>query len=109
MFRQFSSSNNLSKISLKMEYYQNYRPYTNEDQLDSSVTQIEYNEFDYENSSNGKVKESRHTEIEFSEQKSYIDYGALRGDQARPAQGRHSLQPANAWHRGHAKCKRCTG
>ena len=91
-----------------MECYQNFRPYTNEDQFNSSVTQIEYNEYDYENFGNGTVKKS-HTEVEFAEQKNYINYGALRGDQARPARESHSLQPANAWRRGHGKCKRCTG
>uniref|UniRef100_A0A803LTK0 Uncharacterized protein n=1 Tax=Chenopodium quinoa TaxID=63459 RepID=A0A803LTK0_CHEQI len=91
-----------------MEYYQNYRPYTNQD-YDSSSTEVQYNEYDYEQFHNG-----RHTEVEqetmFAEQKNYISFNALKGDQAQSPQGSHGpLQPANTWRRGHSKCHRCRG
>ncbi|KNA09142.1 hypothetical protein SOVF_156180 [Spinacia oleracea] len=92
-----------------MECYQDYRPYTNQEYDSGSVTQVQqYNEYDGFN--NG----SQHDEVErdtmFADQKNYISYNALRGDQGNPYPGSHNqLQPANTWRRGHSKCNRCRG
>ncbi|KMT14812.1 hypothetical protein BVRB_3g065370 [Beta vulgaris subsp. vulgaris] len=91
-----------------MEYYQNYRPYT-EQEYDSSATQIQYTEHEHEHEqfSNGQAEVDQETM--FSEQKNYISFNAMRGDQAPSSQGSNGLHPANTWRRGHSKYNRCRG
>ncbi|KAL2923256.1 Protein RALF-like 32 [Bienertia sinuspersici] len=88
-----------------MECYQNYRPYTDQEH-DSSATQVQHHDYDAEKFDDGKHSEAEH-DTTFDDQKNYISFGALRGDQARPSQ--NHLEPANTWRRGHSKYYRCRG
>lgn len=89
-----------------MASYQSYSQYSNQEaDYDSSATQVQYNEYDYEQFDSGKRTEAEQDTV-FAEQKNCISFNALRGDQARPS---HDLQPANTWRRGHSKANRCRG